>query len=1237
MNRLEVSRYAGPLAWRFQLRDEQGNKLAEHQVELDPAAWEFEAFTDLYGYLRRFAIPDRRLESEQQLVTAVGEWIAANALGPIADTLAATQRPVRLILPPEAAVLGYRPWELARVNGQPLAARRVGFVVEQQTPRPLTKKNVGQRLRMLAVFSLPEGAGALNLRKERFELAHMIHRIAQVNNKAIELRVLQYGATRKRLEEALLEQPGWDIVHLSGHGLAGALVLEDDAGRPDEIPSTELVDLLSYTNDQLKLVTLSACESAAVTAAEHLHLLGLGPAIRETADGQQNMSDAAPARPSLPALATHIVDQLDCAVLAMRYPVIDDFATELARSFYDLALGKGQPLPQALATSLPRTAGQQPRPAAPALSIGTPTLIGTRSANLVLEPPEGEPVVFTAERQKLSRFPPQPERFVGRVGPMTRATTALAPDSGRTGILFHGMAGAGKSACALELAYTHQDNFPLIAWHRAPDQDHDIKTALVDFAFSLEQQLPGLQLVHAVNDIAVLVQVLPSLTKAFEQNRVLIVVDNVESLLTERGMWRDERWGSLVAAMTGHRGLSRVVLTSRTSIAGLDPSVAVEAVHGLSLRESVLLARELPNLAALTDAQPPPAGVDAEQARELAARVLTVMQGHPKLIELADGQATDPTRLQQRLDDADRTWLDRGTHLEPFLAGNDPAPTDTAYLAVLQEWTRSAATTLNPDATLLLQMLCCTEDTDRIQPVLDGNWADLWRRLGRPGEPPDVGPLLTELAGRALLADTTEPDTGDVTGWRIHPGIADTIRSSTDPTITTAVDTELGDFWLATLQHALEGEQTGELGWLVLRAARCAAPYLLRQHRWPDLDHAAEQLLHRDESTATAAALLPMLDTALTTNPDDHKLALNLGRTHAQALIRLDPHQGAARLQDLLHTATTTHHWAHARILTGDLVNHHRRFGRLREALVLADTLPDYTRRAGHGPWSQLADQGSRLQILLLLGEHQQVLEQVLALREQMTALPDPPNPPDHTITTWNVHEALLQTGMYAARGLRHWQQALDLNAEVHASQQARGASPHEQASTRFNDYYPLLRSGHPAQARDLLITCRAVFETTNDINMLGQTLGALADAEDDLGHLSRAIGLQTDALRYTDLTGDPAAIATSHNNLAYYLHRDNHNPHLVWAHHLAAAIIHYQTSNGALTTSLHNLTQLLKTNPDTQPTTITDICTLLEKTDDVHLTQLLTQHTPDPQTAMTHLLHEASQITPEADTEQGG
>jgi tetratricopeptide (TPR) repeat protein len=183
---------------------------------------------------------------------------------------------------------------------------------------------------------------------------------------------------------------------------------------------------------------------------------------------------------------------------------------------------------------------------------------------------------------------------------------------------------------------------------------------------------------------------------------------------------------------------------------------------------------------------------------------------------------------------------------------------------------------------------------------------------------------------------------------------------------------------------------------------------------------------------------------------------------------------------------------------------------------------------------------------------------------------------------------------MFAARDLGDWRQALDLNAEIHASRRRRGASPAEQANTRFNDYYPLLRLGRVEQARDLLIDCRAVFETSNDIPRLGRTLGALAHAEAAIGHLPRAIELATDALRYAYLAGDPAAIATGHNNLAAYLRRAGRDPRLVWAHGLAAAVIRYQTGDGALTIySLPNIAGLLGSDLDTAPGSFAEVSAL--------------------------------------------
>lgn len=559
MWRLEVVDWAGPTRWRWRLSGAEG-AVVEHVVELDPRDWRFEAFTDLYRYLQWTVTPDRRREREPGVLAEVGDWIGDAVLGPVGAAIGTRRATVQLELPAEAAVLGYRPWELARVadrgGRRSWAASRVRVVVVPQPHRPLAKTPVGSRLRMLAVFSLPDGENALNLRRERFELARLVQKIARVHGKAVELRVVQYGATRQRLTDALLEEPGWDVVHLSGHGLAGGLMLEDDAGRPDEISSDELVELLDLGSEQIKLVTLSSCESAAVTALEHLRLLGLGPerdaagsrgdpadpaverrpdgadgragsggpgdvgpadvggrpapleglrtddgtvdvSAAPAGDGDQHEGEAVGADPPegvgerLPAVAAAVVERLDCAVLAMRYPVADEFAIELAGSFYGLLFGSGQPVAGAVASSL-AVPGRPGRPAVSGLALGTPALFGGRAADLTLVSPDGE-LQRVEARGKLAEFDDQPERFVGRVAALTRVSKALAPGPGRPGVVLHGMAGAGKTACALELAYTHQATFPLMAWFKAPEERTEIRPALASFALALERQLPGLQ------------------------------------------------------------------------------------------------------------------------------------------------------------------------------------------------------------------------------------------------------------------------------------------------------------------------------------------------------------------------------------------------------------------------------------------------------------------------------------------------------------------------------------------------------------------------------------------------------------------------------------------------------------------------------------------------------------------------------------------------------------------------
>jgi hypothetical protein len=129
--RLEVLDYAGPASWRWRLSDAGGAFLADHEVRLDPSAWEFGAFSDLDRFLVWRVAPDRRLTDEAELVTAVGRWIGTAVLGQVGVALA-ERAPVtvRVDVPAgEAGLVAHRPLELAWVQGRPLALRQVSLVL----------------------------------------------------------------------------------------------------------------------------------------------------------------------------------------------------------------------------------------------------------------------------------------------------------------------------------------------------------------------------------------------------------------------------------------------------------------------------------------------------------------------------------------------------------------------------------------------------------------------------------------------------------------------------------------------------------------------------------------------------------------------------------------------------------------------------------------------------------------------------------------------------------------------------------------------------------------------------------------------------------------------------------------------------------------------------------------------------------------------------------------------------
>ena len=724
--------YLDATRWRWVLSDSRGNFLADHVVQLDPTTREYGGFRDLSSYLDYYQPIHPPAKQLADLGTWIGEKVFGGLRGALWKKRALPAVAVHVVVPPAAQELLFRPFELARfADGKSFREAGVRFVygLEGTAAGAEAKEPVEKALRILAAFSLPVRANPLNLRRERYGLQRLVRDLNQTQNLAVELRVLQYGATRDTLQEAL-EEEGWDIIHLSGHGQQGELLLEDDRGGSDTINADELGELLDLAQARLKLLILDACYSGVGSQAAAREQVGLDRApVRQ--EGAEGAALAETAGTALPGQAQALSQRLDCAALAMRYPVGDAFATELMLALYEKLLDKRRPLPAALHLALDDALEADiPKPP---LSPATPILVGVRAAELQLAPPPHEAQTFTLPTVGLSiAFPAEPARFVGRLQPMLRASQALARHSPKRGVLFHGMPGAGKTWCALELAYRHeQGRFQGYVWYKAPEAGSDIASALFNLMQDIQTQLdaPDLGLTTALDQPDRFRQyTLPRLRALLKQKSLLLVLDNLETLLTDSDGWRDPLWGEVVAALLAHDGPSRVVLTSRRVPAGLanQPKVQVEPIHALSFAESVLLARELPNLKRL---------FDDEAGRKLVQQTLRVVQGHPKLMELADGLAADRPALATRVAAAANELADRADVLDAFFAvgvarEGETRQQDADFVRALQGWTAGIAGALTPTAGLLFAFLCRLEPDDRRQDIREANWKDFLTRLG---------------------------------------------------------------------------------------------------------------------------------------------------------------------------------------------------------------------------------------------------------------------------------------------------------------------------------------------------------------------------------------------------------------------------------------------------------------------------------------------------------------------------
>ncbi|WP_033362146.1 hypothetical protein, partial [Dactylosporangium aurantiacum] len=569
--------------------------------------------------------------------------------------------------------------------------------------------------------------------------------------------------------------------------------------------------------------------------------------------------------------------------------------------------------------------------------------------------------------------------------------------------------------------------------------------------------------------------------------------------------------------------------------------------------------------------------------------------------------------------------------LTAFFADGESALDDAGFMQALAGWTTTAMHTLPDAPRLLLQLLAGTEDDDRLSAVTETVWPQLCRQLELANPAPAIADTLAPLLTAALVEQETIEDTDDdrdtepLRRFRLHPGVAETVRTTTPTDVRDAIDTMLAAFWTG-LMGAQPGQPGGERTRMVVRAGLAAAPYLLRLAEWNLAAWVVEQALVRDRTAGVAQVAAAHLHRIAAATGKPEHLA-GLGR----AVMRVDAAESERLLRVALNQFITVGDHRLAARVAWDIVNLISNSGRLSEALELADQAAEHSRQAGFGRWTQLADQTRRLQVVYRLGRPDQVLAEVSRLVTEMGQL-SPQRGPDDAVDPFAVREGLLNLGVHTANDLRRWQQALNFNADNIASKRARGAGQHAIAFARFNDYVPLIRLGHLEDAEQLLLSCQEVFEQHQDILSLAKTLSARADLADKRGHRDEAIRLEHAALRLKYTRLDLAAVAVSHFNLANYLSRAGADPAGQLAHRLAAAVIRQLTGEiHELTGTVRALAAQLRKQPDTViPASLADLTATVEQVEGVRFAELIGALAGDPDTAhhaLDTVLHSAHHL----------
>ncbi len=576
---------------------------------------------------RREVADDIRAQPGTVALDRAGRLLTQSFLpGPIAAALAerleraeAAYQPLRLGIACAEARLQRLPWEALadpRTEG-PLALRPL-VGIHRRVAAAGTPAAVPGPLRILVAIASPDDSSPL-LDYER-ELRNVLTAVGAARDGSARVRIVPFATTAQI--HAALEVEAVHVLHISGHGSPGSLVIEHDDGSEREIGADKFVDEAIPAGKMPAVIALAACYT--------------------------NTADATGA----PSFAARLAERGAAVVIASETSVTDIYATKAFARIYGRLAEAGEPDAVAAVADARRTIQGE-------LEASTKTreqTIAGLGEWAVLSVLAGAGSVAILDPAVVKAPAPPPQRFaIGRVSARAvgefvgrrRAQRRLPGEllaAGRAGVVLHGIGGIGKTTLAAELAAR--------VIEREPERQPVVLEGALGFESVLGAIVSALRL-HLISTDQFVGRAATVLGQAARSDLpwaerlkllrmvpqvatvpLLVVLDNFEDNLTDlsnRASLRESTLAELLAVIAAEPGAWRLLVTSRYTFELPDDAARALTFHpvgALSAAETHKLIWSLPALdRQLDDAQ--------------VEQVWRMLGGHPRSLEYLDALLSD--------------------------------------------------------------------------------------------------------------------------------------------------------------------------------------------------------------------------------------------------------------------------------------------------------------------------------------------------------------------------------------------------------------------------------------------------------------------------------------------------------------------------------------------------------------------------------------------------------------------